>query len=441
MRIHVARNAFVVLMSVCLSGCYSGGKWSMPKLAFWKKSPFKRSSPETEAPAAEIAASTPKMPSPGAGYGPVASSSANQAPAGNYPTTAASYTTPGYRTSQLPYPATQPPRSAVSGGYQQPYMPAQQGPYGVSGSTAPATASPYPSSGPYSATTTAGRGSYPGSGSAAGSSSYVPAPTAPPYANPVRSSPPYGTGSTSYGSNPAAGAPYGSGDSSYRYGSPTHYGDNATGAGYKTSSTTGTGSRYTASSSRGSYGGTADARFGDSSRFSNTRPYGSGGGSGYGAMPGAGTSDRYGYAEGERYSSSHGRTSGENPSAAASRYGGSGTSGTRASDLPPVSKAGPGGGAYRPSTPYNPPASNYRPGETGYNPSGVPPYAAPGSSYQSPATTGNSAEPPPYRPGGTSDFVPRTNNPTSSPSRSSGYPGTGSGIAPVSYPPTGGSGY
>ena len=47
MRISRSQCALVLILTIGISGCYSGGKWSMPNLAFWKSNPFSSSSTAT----------------------------------------------------------------------------------------------------------------------------------------------------------------------------------------------------------------------------------------------------------------------------------------------------------------------------------------------------------------------------------------------------------
>ncbi len=47
MRISRSQCALVLILTIGISGCYSGGKWSMPNLAFWKSNPFSSSNTAT----------------------------------------------------------------------------------------------------------------------------------------------------------------------------------------------------------------------------------------------------------------------------------------------------------------------------------------------------------------------------------------------------------
>src|SRR3972149_6410254 len=54
MRVSILQCALVLLLTISFSGCYSGGKWTMPNLAFWKSSPFSSATASTYPPAPAI---------------------------------------------------------------------------------------------------------------------------------------------------------------------------------------------------------------------------------------------------------------------------------------------------------------------------------------------------------------------------------------------------
>lgn len=155
MPIPSARYCLVVVMALTLSGCYSGGRWTMPNLAFWKTNPFnstaKSTAPEAIPRPSELAVQP--GPPPGTGYNPITTNTANTtAPA--YPTTPASFA------AEQPYPATQPTRGAPG----PPYVTPQQGyydpglPAGMAAS--PATTNPYAAN-PYAGAPSHGAGTQP----------------------------------------------------------------------------------------------------------------------------------------------------------------------------------------------------------------------------------------------------------------------------------------
>ncbi len=135
MRTSFARYCLVTAVSIALSGCYSGGRWTVPNLAFWKSNPFsgptsRASGPEAVPRPSELA--TQPGPAPGTGY---ASYDTSGTLAPTYPTTPASFA------AQQPYPVTHATPPITS-----PYMAPQHGYYD------PATPSGAPSTVPYTAT-------------------------------------------------------------------------------------------------------------------------------------------------------------------------------------------------------------------------------------------------------------------------------------------------
>ena len=121
MPIPSARYGLVIAMALSHAGCYSGGRWTMPDLAFWKTNPFSPSSrstaPEPIPRPAELAQQP--GPPPGSGYARSGSDTAGtEAPpfASN---------SAGLAGQQPRYPVTQPDR----GGPLPPYMAPQEGRY------------------------------------------------------------------------------------------------------------------------------------------------------------------------------------------------------------------------------------------------------------------------------------------------------------------------
>ena len=156
MRISRSQCALVLILTTAVSGCYSGGKWSMPNLAFWKTNPFSSSDPAT--------ASTYPPPTNGTANGPAKpsalaannSGAATTAPpyqnpaAGAYPgsaaapqyaypgsaTTAAATRTPNYPGATPSYSPTSPAYTAsATNSVTNSSLTPQQGLYGSTGYT------------------------------------------------------------------------------------------------------------------------------------------------------------------------------------------------------------------------------------------------------------------------------------------------------------------
>ncbi len=119
MRFPSVRYCFAILLAISVSGCYSGGRWTTPDLAFWKSNPFsttaKSTAPEPIPRPTEIASQP--GPGPGAGY---SAGGVNTADTLAPPYQAA----PAALASQPTYPATQPGAGAPS-----PFVMPQQGYY------------------------------------------------------------------------------------------------------------------------------------------------------------------------------------------------------------------------------------------------------------------------------------------------------------------------
>lgn len=140
MRLNHVRLTAVVLSAAFFTGCYSDGRWTMPKMTFWKPSESSKaevSSVSTHSPDAPPRPSNlagKESPAPGAGL--------VNAQTGAYPTTPVSFTSTN-GIGQYPYPSTQTPAPE---GYNAPAdnrTSTQHGPYSP---TLPATPA-----GPYSA--------------------------------------------------------------------------------------------------------------------------------------------------------------------------------------------------------------------------------------------------------------------------------------------------
>ncbi len=183
MRIPFLRYGLAVMTTVALSGCYSGGRWTTPNLAFWKSNPFSSTSKSTapEAVPRPSQLATQPGPPPGTGYSPGTSDTADTlAPA--YPTTASGFE------AHPPYsPAGVQPAAGTAG---MPYMAPQQGHYAPGPPGGIAAANPYgaptgghngpgappaPTHNPYAVGNTHGA-----------APSYVATNPSGPYANPVR---------------------------------------------------------------------------------------------------------------------------------------------------------------------------------------------------------------------------------------------------------------
>ncbi len=188
MPIPSSRYCLVVVTALTLSGCYSGGRWTMPNLAFWKTNPFnstaKSTAPEAIPRPSELAVQP--GPPPGTGYNPITANTAN-ATAPAYPTTPASFA------DQQPYRATQP----ATGASAPPYVVPQQGYYdpGVPAGMAasPATTNPHAAAPTHGAGTQPAR-RYDSDSYAAGGPHHSPTPFG---AEPRHSAEPYGNPSSS----------------------------------------------------------------------------------------------------------------------------------------------------------------------------------------------------------------------------------------------------
>jgi len=142
MRNSLTRSCLVAVLAVSFSGCYSGGRWTMPNLAFWNSSPFDSvassgKSPDGMPKPSELAAEP--GPEPGAGYESGEGAGAVDTAMPDYPSTAGTTDAPAY-TAATPagYTAQQPyPSSSAAGGNGQAggygsgsgYIPPQQGQY------------------------------------------------------------------------------------------------------------------------------------------------------------------------------------------------------------------------------------------------------------------------------------------------------------------------
>ncbi len=367
MPIPPVRYGFLVVMVLSLAGCYSGGRWSMPDLAFWKTNPFspsKSTAPDPIPRPTELAHQP--GPPPGSGHASANFDTADTAapPFGGPSSDLAS--------RHQPYPVTQP-----DGGDALPsYMAPQEGRYDAGSNdpsrpggvaafntrTSPQTGAAVPhgtsppsnhalASNPY-----AGRG---GSGSptpypvdtGAGSQGhgippgYVSADPSGPYANPVRRDPQESYDAQLADYRNTAGM-YGSAIPDYRGGSDHNF----------------SGERHQAPPS-------ADrSRPGDHPAYAPDMPH-----TPAGTVPssGYGTNTPHGY------------------------YPPSG-----------AGQADPNAWQDRNHSPegHHWPAGGYSPGNTGYQPSGVPPYEPPGGASSSDARAFHSE--PGYSPGSVSRYEP-----------------------------------
>ena len=394
MRFNVVRFVLVISTAIVLSGCYSGGRWTTPNLAFWKRSPF-QSTPSV----APSMVGAPVKPSQIA----ASNGGANTlAPPANYASTGANtmgppvasvgtpvgYSAPetGYPTSE--YPSTAPPSRApaytastagVPGARAYAAAPTDAAATGSYGSTS--TASPYSGANPYATSqaaspysATPSTPSYsPYNATASAPAAYTP--TATPsanHANPVRSAPTYPSTDSGYPSGSSVNASHDATNSTDRYASP-------------------------AASSQ--YGTVDGSSYGTDSgpRYAETVPNASGS-SGIDATA----------TSGDRYAT-------PDSSAAAlvgSRYAAPTTTGN---------------GGYTPS------ASSYDPGTasgSGYSVPDASGYAPPGG-FSVPSTD-NGSETPAYRPGSTSDYTPGTTS-ASNPSMPYSTSGTSPSVSPASY--------
>ena len=98
------RWVVAVFTTVVLSGCYSGGQWSTPNLAFWKSNPFQSTPGATPGGVGSAVkpsglAASPSATAPSVSYG--SPKSGDAATASNTPSTS-----PGYNTPPTGYPGT-----------------------------------------------------------------------------------------------------------------------------------------------------------------------------------------------------------------------------------------------------------------------------------------------------------------------------------------------
>ena len=156
MRISRSQCALLLILTTAVSGCYSGGKWSMPNLAFWKTNPFSSSDPATAStypPPANGSANGPAKPSALAANNSGATTTAPpyQSPAaGAYPgsaaapqyayppspTTAAATRTPNYPGTTPSYsPASPAYTASATNSVTNSSLTPQQGLYGSTGYT------------------------------------------------------------------------------------------------------------------------------------------------------------------------------------------------------------------------------------------------------------------------------------------------------------------
>lgn len=145
MRISHLRYSLVVLLAISISGCYSGGKWSMPNLAFWKSSPFSSSTasaipPTTTTPTkpSNLTTNISANNSTGMTMAPsYQNPTAKAAAAGAAVTPQYSYTPSSYTPSPAVSPSATPASSYTASTMNavgsSPYLPPQQGPYGSAG--------------------------------------------------------------------------------------------------------------------------------------------------------------------------------------------------------------------------------------------------------------------------------------------------------------------
>ncbi|MGD0517574.1 MAG: hypothetical protein ABSA26_08570, partial [Thermoguttaceae bacterium] len=410
MRISSSQCALVLLLTISISGCYSGGKWSMPNLAFWKSSPFSSSNPSTS-----TAGTYP--PAAGSPVKPSALAANNSSGALTTAPPYQSTLTPGTVTpampgavSQYPYPSTttSPAAAAGSPAYTasatnsvtaNTYMAPQQGPYGSTGTT---PTNPSNSINTYPAT--ASYNSYPNNSYSnpvrpqISSSTNLSAPANDRYSSasgdrygsssdrygsiPDRntSADRYGSSSDRYPNTPDRYAPAGSaptGGASTLPAAGTSYGNNVQGIAPPASYNRTTAPASTqASISDNRYG---DTRSGDSSPYAPSASSTSNASTAYGSSTPA---DRYAPAS---------------DPAAAGRYTSPSTSPDGSNPL--NSNSGGYGG--------NP---GYSPGNSGAAPTGaISPYTPPSTS--APAGTTNDAGA--YRPGSVTTYTPRKSGPSS----------------------------
>lgn len=339
------RYGLVAMTALALSGCYSGGRWTMPDLAFWKTNPFssaaKSTSPEAVPRPSELASQP--IPAPGAGYAPSNQNTAN--------TTAPPYSVGAVSpASQQTYAAA----PSSPGATATPYMAPQQGYYGADSS--PGASASYPATNSYPVTSVP-------HGLAAQSPS-------------------------SYGNNPY--------DASGGHGSPTPFGAAAVAPqGYGAPS--GGASGYVASNPSGPYANPVrdDARNDYDARLadyrSNAGNYGA-------AIPDYRAPDNYQSQPASDYRNAPAGYQGQSQDNPAQRQGNP----MQPQGVPtqvqgvPYGQPGYGSPAVQTAGLYDQPTGGYSPGNTGYDPPGVPPYQSPGGVNSSPAGTSSD---PGYSPG------------------------------------------
>jgi len=212
MRTNITRCALAVFTVVVLSGCRSGGQWSMPNLAFWKSSPFQSAPDMTPgtvgSPVKPSGIATNSRSAPPSAYasGTTAPAwvppSTPTAPKVTYPSTATTNANPAATVPAAYTASTAGVPGAGAYGTPRPSYPNTAGPCGT-GTVAPAA--PYGATNPY--TNTATPSSYNAAATAtpygAPGSRYTPTGAA---ANPVRSTPSYPNTAPSRYGNSADGA-------------------------------------------------------------------------------------------------------------------------------------------------------------------------------------------------------------------------------------------
>ena len=415
MRSSLANLALVVLTTVGLSGCKSGGvgvpKWS---------NPFAKSSARSTRPERPTANATPAPPSGSYAAGtadtvappfdrPSVAASSYDVPAAresqpsSYPSTtsgsAAGYDSPG-RTASTgnPYMAPQTGRYDTGGGYGSPAAgPSYNDPPPYMASRSSSQARDGSSTRDYSAAAPYGRyGSSPETAPRDGVSRDVPPPSS------IGPRDPYGDSRYRSAAGPRdsslSSGPAGSydrlspsrpdTDSASRYGgSATRYGTDAD-SGVPADSLQGRDSRNVGSGSSHSDASGAASRY---DRLNITRPW---------------------------------NRTGQDRSDASGAI--------RDRQTPDATGYGSGDTGYRPGdTDYRPGDTGYRPGDTGYDPPGAPKYQSPAAPYNLPAppyaSPAAGSDTQGYRPGSTSTYTPRK-------STDSGGSGTSSQEAPSRYP-------
>ncbi|MDZ7616402.1 MAG: hypothetical protein U1E05_05315 [Patescibacteria group bacterium] len=357
MSISSMRCGLLALTALLASGCYSGGRWTMPDLAFWKANPFSsstKSAPPESVPRPSQLASQP-LPAPGAGYTP-----STQATAG---TTAPAYSALPATSMGQPYAAAQ----SSAGGSTNPYVAPQQGYYTADAGAN--TAASYPVTNPYAPST-------PAAGLAQSPPSY--------------GSSPYGASgangsSTPFGATPGAAAPQ------QNYGTPA-----GGAAGYVAANPTGPYANPVRDNRQSEYENRlADYR-------STAGPYGS-------QIPDYRNAANAGNQPANDYrnapsgyqspeSAPQGSMPPTQPQGAPYAQGGYGSPAVQTAGLydQPASGYSPG------NTGYSPGNTGYSPGNTGYSPPGTPSYQSPAGTnpYQSPAAATDAG----YSPGSVSRY-------------------------------------